>query len=252
MYAYTCACAHHRTTAVCLEYMYLSQTQARTNSTTNHIKHTDVLQSHKHISMHAHIHMQYAYWITINYREAYNIFASNGILFNHESPLRGETFVTRKITRGVSKIALGLQEILYLGNLDSKRDWGHAKDYVELMWKILQYEKPDDWVIATGETTSIREFLVKAFKYVGIEIYFEGKGVNEKGFVKKSNINSYELPVGKQVIGVDKRYFRPTEVDLLIGDSTKARKKLDWSPKYNIDELISDMMSSDINLFKNK
>lgn len=192
----------------------------------------------------------YAYWITVNYREAYGIFASNGILFNHESPIRGETFVTRKITRAVSRIALGLQDKLYLGNLDSKRDWGHAKDYVRMMWMILQAEKPEDWVIATGNTTSIRDFVIKAFKYVGIEIEFKGKGVNEKAFVKSCNDNNYQIQIGKEILSIDKKYFRPTEVDLLIGDPSKAKNKLGWEPEITIEELIKDMMQSDIKLFK--
>ena len=183
----------------------------------------------------------YAYWITINYREAYNIFASNGILFNHESPIRGETFVTRKITRGVAKIALGLQEKLYLGNLSSKRDWGHAKDYIEAMYLILQQDSPDDFVIATGTTTEVREFVRKAFAEVGIEIEFIGEGIQEKGAIKSCN---------GVVVEVDSDYFRPTEVDLLLGDSTKARQKLGWKPKYDLDSLIKDMMQSDIKLMQ--
>ncbi len=191
----------------------------------------------------------YAYWITINYREAYNIFASNGILFNHESPIRGETFVTRKITRGVAKIALGLQEKLYLGNLSSKRDWGHAKDYIEAMYLILQQDSPDDFVIATGTTTEVREFVRKAFAEVGIEIEFIGEGVQEKGVIKSCN-GDYKLEKGKVVVEVDSNYFRPTEVDLLLGDSTKARQKLGWKPKYDLDSLIKDMMQSDIKLMQ--
>lgn len=191
----------------------------------------------------------YAYWITINYREAYNIFASNGILFNHESPIRGETFVTRKITRGVAKIALGLQEKLYLGNLSSKRDWGHAKDYIEAMYLILQQDSPDDFVIATGTTTEVREFVRKAFAEVGIEIEFIGEGIQEKGVIKSCN-GDYKLKKGKVVVEVDSNYFRPTEVDLLLGDSTKARQKLGWKPKYDLDSLIKDMMQSDIKLMQ--
>lgn len=191
----------------------------------------------------------YAYWITINYREAYNIFASNGILFNHESPIRGETFVTRKITRGVAKIALGLQEKLYLGNLSSKRDWGHAKDYIEAMYLILQQDSPDDFVIATGTTTEVREFVRKAFAEVGIEIEFIGEGIQEKGAIKSCN-GDYKLEKGKVVVEVDSDYFRPTEVDLLLGDSTKARQKLGWKPKYDLDSLIKDMMQSDIKLMQ--
>jgi GDPmannose 4,6-dehydratase len=201
----------------------------------------------------------YAYWITVNYREAYNIFACNGILFNHESPVRGETFVTRKITRAVSKIALGLQDKLYLGNLDAKRDWGHAKDYVKMMWMILQYKKPEDWVIATGKTTSVRDFVKMAFAYVGIELEFKGKGVEEKGFVKKVDKDTFEARAknsyngfleGKEVVNVDKRYFRPTEVDLLIGDPTKAKEKLGWEADYTLNQLVDDMMKSDLKLMK--
>ena len=188
----------------------------------------------------------YAYWITVNYREAYDIFACNGILFNHESPLRGETFVTRKITRAVSRIALGLQEKVYLGNLNSKRDWGHAKDYIRMMWMILQHEKAEDWVIATGKTTEIREFVKMAFEYVGIELEFKGQGIHEKAYVLKSKHPDYQLEVGKEVLNVDPKYFRPTEVDLLIGDPTKAKNKLGWVPEINLEELIEDMMQSDL------
>lgn len=190
----------------------------------------------------------YAYWITINYREAYNIFASNGILFNHESPIRGETFVTRKITRGVAKIALGLQEKLYLGNLSAKRDWGHAKDYIRMMWMILQAKEAEDWVIATGITTEVREFVKLAFQEVGISIEFRGKGVEEKGYVAKCEDKDFQLPIGKEVINVDERYFRPTEVELLIGDASKAKDKLGWIPQYDLKSLIKDMMQSDIKL----
>lgn len=190
----------------------------------------------------------YAYWITINYREAYNIFASNGILFNHESPIRGETFVTRKITRGVAKIALGLQEKLYLGNLSAKRDWGHAKDYIRMMWMILQAKEAEDWVIATGITTEVREFVKLAFQEVGISIEFRGKGVEEKGYIAKCEDKDFQLPVGKEVINVDERYFRPTEVELLIGDASKAKTKLGWIPEYDLKSLIKDMMQSDIKL----
>ena len=192
----------------------------------------------------------YAYWITVNYREAYNIFASNGILFNHESPVRGETFVTRKITRAVSKIILGLQDKLYLGNLDARRDWGHAKDYVKIMWMILQYKKPDDWVISTGRTTKIRDFVKMSFLHVGIELEFKGEGLNEIAIIKKCNNPNYQLEIGKEVIAIDSRYFRPTEVDLLVGDSSKAKKELGWQPKITLEELVNDMMSSDIILFK--
>ena len=190
----------------------------------------------------------YGYWITINYREAYSMYAVNGILFNHESPIRGETFVSRKITRAVSRIALGLQEKLYIGNMEAKRDWGHAKDYIEAMWLMLQQEQPEDFVIATGNTTSVREFLIKAFLEVGIELGFLREGENEKAIVKTSNHPDYHLSVGKEVVAVDKRYFRPTEVDYLLGDATKAREKLDWKPTYDLDGLIKDMMQSDLEL----
>ena len=176
----------------------------------------------------------YAYWITINYREAYNIFACNGILFNHESPVRGETFVTRKITRAVSRIALGLQDKFYLGNLDSKRDWGHAKDYVKMMWMILQYKNPEDWVIATGRTTSIREFVKLAFKNIGIEVEFVGKGINEKALILSCYNSKFKLKKGKEVLAIDPKYFRPTEVDLLVGDASKAKEKLDGSQKLHL------------------
>jgi GDPmannose 4,6-dehydratase len=192
----------------------------------------------------------YGYWITVNYREAYNMFAVNGILFNHESPLRGETFVTRKITRAVARIALGLQEKVYLGNLDARRDWGHAKDFVEAMWLILQQEQPEDFVIATGHTTSIRDFVRMAFGEVGIELEFKGEGVQEKALVTKCNDPAYQLPVGKEVVCIDERYFRPTEVELLIGDPTKAMTKLGWKPKYDLPALVKDMVSADVELFK--
>lgn len=191
----------------------------------------------------------YAYWITVNYREAYNIFASNGILFNHESPIRGETFVTRKITRGVAKIALGLQDKLYLGNLNAKRDWGYAKDYVEAMYLILQQDKAEDFVIATGITTKVRDFVQLAFGELGIEIEFKGDGINEKGYVKKCN-KDFKLESGKEVVCVDSRYFRPTEVDLLIGDSSKARQVLGWKPKYDLNALVKDMVQSDLKLMQ--
>ncbi|MWV62521.1 GDP-mannose 4,6-dehydratase [Helicobacter saguini] len=191
----------------------------------------------------------YAYWITVNYREAYGIFASNGILFNHESPIRGETFVTRKITRGVSKIALGLQDKLYLGNLSAKRDWGHAKDYVEAMYLILQQEKAEDFVIATGVTTEVREFVRLSFEQLGIEIEFKGKGVDEVGVVVACK-GDYKLEKGREVVAVDKRYFRPTEVDLLLGDPSKAKEKLGWKPKYDLHALVKDMMQSDIKLMQ--
>jgi GDPmannose 4,6-dehydratase len=192
----------------------------------------------------------YAYWITVNYREAYDIFACNGILFNHESPIRGETFVTRKITRAISRIALGLQNKLYLGNLDSKRDWGHAKDYVKMMWMILQADKPEDWVIATGRTTSIRDFVKLSFNHIGVELEFIGSNENEVAVVKKCNDERYQLKIGQEVVAVDSRYYRPTEVDLLIGDASKAKQKLGWEPEISLEELIDDMMKSDLNLFK--
>ena len=192
----------------------------------------------------------YAYWITINYREAYNIFACNGILFNHESPIRGETFVTRKITRAVSKIALGMQEKLYLGNLDAKRDWGHAKDYVRMMWMILQADSPEDWVIATGKTNTVRDFVKMSFKEVGVELEFKGKGKEESGVVVSCSNIKYKLPLGKEVVSIDSKYFRPTEVDLLLGDASKAFNKLGWKPEYNLEELIKEMMESDLKLMK--
>ncbi len=191
----------------------------------------------------------YAYWITVNYREAYNMFACNGILFNHESPQRGETFVTRKITRAVAKIALGLQETLFLGNLNSKRDWGHAKDYVEGMWLILQQDKPEDFVLATGITTEIREFVRQAFAEAGIEVAFRGKDENEEGYIVKNN-GDYKVKEGAVVVKVDPRYFRPTEVDLLIGDATKAKEKLGWTPKYTLAEMIKEMVAGDLDIFK--
>jgi GDPmannose 4,6-dehydratase len=192
----------------------------------------------------------YAYWITVNYREAYNMFAANGILFNHESPLRGETFVTRKITRGVGKIALGLQDKIYLGNLDAKRDWGHAKDYVEAMWLILQQETAEDYVIATGVTTAVRDFVRMAFAEIGVELEFKGKNEKEVGVVVSSKHPDYLLPTGKEVVTVDPRYYRPTEVDLLIGDPSKANKQLGWKPRYNLDMLVKEMVEADIELFR--
>jgi GDPmannose 4,6-dehydratase len=191
----------------------------------------------------------YAYWITVNYREAYGMFACNGILFNHESPLRGETFVTRKITRGVAKIALGLQDKLWMGNINSKRDWGHAKDYVEAMYLILQQDKPEDFVIATGVTTEIREFIRMAFAEAGIEIEFKGEGVDEIGYVK-SCTPQYPIEIGKEIVAIDPRYFRPTEVDLLIGDPTKSKTKLGWQPKYTVQTLCAEMVAADIELFQ--
>ena len=190
----------------------------------------------------------YAHWITVNYREAYKVFACNGILFNHESPVRGETFVTRKITRAASKIALGLQHKLFLGNLDAERDWGHAKDYVRMMWMILQADRPEDWVIATGKTTKVRDFVKIAFSYVGIELAFKGKGINEKGVIVSCSNRKHQVEIGREVISVDPRYFRPTEVDLLIGDSTKAKAKLGWVPEYSLEQLIKEMMDSDLKL----
>jgi GDPmannose 4,6-dehydratase len=190
----------------------------------------------------------YAYWITVNYREAYGMFACNGILFNHESPVRGETFVTRKITRAASKIALGLQDKLYLGNLDAKRDWGHAKDYVRMMWMILQADEPEDWVIATGQTTTVRDFVKMAFLYTGIELEFKGEGVSEKGYVVSCSNSDYQVAIGTEVVAVDPRYFRPTEVDLLLGDPTKAEQKLGWNREYNLKDLVDDMMKSDLKL----
>jgi GDPmannose 4,6-dehydratase len=199
----------------------------------------------------------YGYWITVNYREAYGMFACNGILFNHESPIRGETFVTRKITRAAAKIALGLQDKLFLGNLNAQRDWGHAKDYVEAMWLILQQEKAEDFVIATGQTTYVRDFVKMAFAEVGINLRFEGKDEQEKGIIEsfdKAKIEALELniqlKIGDEVVAVDPRYFRPTEVDLLIGDPTKANEKLGWIPKYDVHMLVADMMQSDLLLMK--
>jgi len=192
----------------------------------------------------------YGFWITKNYREAYNMFACNGILFNHESPRRGETFVTRKITRATARIALGLQEKLYLGNLDAKRDWGHAKDYVRMMWMILQAKKPEDWVIATGTTTTVRDFVRLAFNEVGIELEFKGVGIHEKAFVTSCSHKDFQIAIGKEVLSVDPSYFRPTEVDLLIGDPKKAREKLGWVPEYNLASLVEDMMQSDVKLMR--
>ncbi len=183
----------------------------------------------------------YAYWVTVNYREAYGIFASNGILFNHESPIRGETFVTRKIARAAARIKLGLQEKVYLGNLDAKRDWGHARDYVEAMWKILQHDEPDDFVIATGETHSVREFAELAFREVSFDIQWQGSGIEEKGIDSKT---------GKVLIQIDPKYFRPTEVDILQGDAGKAREKLGWKPKVSFEQLVSEMVKEDLRLFE--
>ncbi len=207
----------------------------------------------------------YAYWMTVNYREAYGMFACNGILFNHESPMRGETFVTRKITRGVSRLLLGLDKKIYLGNLGAKRDWGHAKDYVEGMWLILQQDKPDDYLFATGKTAEVREFAKMAFKEIGIELVFKGNGADEKGFVEKINKNkaielleaakvkdvgcildNIKKMLGKSVIEVDSKYFRPTEVDMLIGDASKAKNELGWSPKYTLEDIVKEMIFSDL------
>ena len=192
----------------------------------------------------------YGYWITVNYREAYGMYACNGILFNHESPQRGETFVTRKITREVAKIALGKSKTLYLGNLNAQRDWGHAKDYIEVMWLMLQQEKPEDFVIATGVTTTVRDFVRKAFGILGIELTFEGENENEIAKVKACNNPNFQLEIGTTVVRVDPRYFRPTEVDLLIGDASKAQQKLGWKPKYDLDALVEEMVLSDVQLFK--
>ncbi|HET6253687.1 MAG TPA: GDP-mannose 4,6-dehydratase [Puia sp.] len=192
----------------------------------------------------------YAYWITVNYREAYKMYATNGILFNHESPLRGETFVTRKITRGVAKIGLGLQDKIFLGNLDARRDWGHAKDYVEAMWRILQQPEPEDYVIATGVTTPVREFVRMAFAQIGVELEFKGKAEKEVGIVASSTNPDFIVERGREVVAVDARYYRPTEVDLLIGDASKARTKLGWEPHYDLPMLVKEMVDSDIQLFR--
>ena len=192
----------------------------------------------------------YAFWITVNYREAYDMYACNGILFNHESPLRGETFVTRKITRAASKIALGLQDKLYLGNLDAQRDWGHAKDYVRMMWMILQADEAEDWVIATGKTTPVRDFVRMAFAEVGIELDFKGEGVDETATVAKCNNPEFQIEIGKEVLAVDSKYFRPTEVELLIGDASKAKNKLGWECEYELSDLVKDMMQSDVKLMQ--
>ena len=192
----------------------------------------------------------YAFWITVNYREAYGMYACNGILFNHESPIRGETFVTRKITRAASRIALGHQDKFYLGNLDAQRDWGHAKDYVRMMWMILQADEPEDWVIATNKTTPVREFVRMAFKEVGIELEFKGTGVDEKAYIVSCSNPQFQVEIGKEVLAVDPKYFRPTEVDLLIGDATKAREKLGWVPEFDLQDLVKDMMQSDVKLMQ--
>lgn len=192
----------------------------------------------------------YGYWITVNYREAYSIYACNGILFNHESPVRGETFVTRKITMAAAKIALGKQEKLYLGNLNAKRDWGHAKDYVEAMWLMLQQENPEDFVIATGKTTTVRDFVDMTFKELGIKLQFKGDGENEIGIVTECS-KGYKLPIGNVVVCIDKDYYRPTEVDLLIGDATKANEKLKWKPKYDLEMLVKEMVANDLKEIRN-
>jgi len=192
----------------------------------------------------------FAYWTTVNYREAYHIFACNGILFNHESPIRGETFVTRKITRGVARIALGLQDKLFLGNLDAKRDWGHAKDFVKAMYLMMQQDVAEDYVVATGKTTEVRDFVRKAFAYVGAELEFRGEGINEKAYISKMHKAQWEMHKGNCVLEVDPRYFRPTEVDLLLGDPSKAKAILGWEPELTLDDLVADMMQSDLKLMK--
>ena len=192
----------------------------------------------------------YAYWITVNYREAYGMFACNGILFNHESPIRGETFVTRKITRAVAKIALGLQQTFFLGNLNAQRDWGHARDYVEAMWLMLQQEEPEDFVIATGQTTTVRELVQLAFGYAGIELTFTGKGEMETASVKFCQNPEFQIPAGTTVLKVDPAYHRPTEVDLLVGDATKCQEVLKWKPRHTLKELIEEMVEADIELFR--
>ncbi len=191
----------------------------------------------------------YAYWITVNYREAYDMYAANGILFNHESPIRGETFVTRKITRAAAQIALGKLDTTYLGNLDAKRDWGHAKDYVRAMWLMMQQEKPADYVIATGVSTSVREFTTMAFDEVGIELEFQGEGLEEKGIVARCRDQRFNIPVGKTVVAVNPVYFRPTEVDMLVGDPSKAKKELGWEPEYTLRAMVAEMMQTDLELF---
>jgi GDPmannose 4,6-dehydratase len=192
----------------------------------------------------------YGYWITVNYREAYQMYACNGILFNHESPLRGETFVTRKITRGAARIALGLQDKIFLGNLDAQRDWGHAKDYVEAMWMMLQLDQPDDYVLATGVTTRIREFVRMTFAELGIELEFVGEGAAEVARVVRCANPDYQVPVGREVIAIDPRYYRPTEVDLLIGDPTKFMSRTGWKPKHDLAALVKDMIWADVELFR--
>lgn len=191
----------------------------------------------------------YAYWIVVNYRESYNMYATNGILFNHESPLRGETFVTRKVTRAVARIALGLQDCVYMGNIDAKRDWGHARDYVEAMWLMLQQEKPEDFVVATGTTTSVRDFIIMSFREVGVELEFEGKGADEIAKVRSSDHPEYKIPEGTVVMRVDPNYYRPAEVDLLIGDPSKAKEKLGWEPKHDLGSIVKEMVEEDLKLF---
>jgi GDPmannose 4,6-dehydratase len=192
----------------------------------------------------------YSYWITVNYREAYNLYACNGILFNHESPLRGETFVTRKITRAAARIALGLQQTMFMGNIDAKRDWGHARDYVEAMWLMLQQDIAEDFVVATGITTTVRDFIVKAFAELGVTLSFSGKGVDEVAVVAKCTNKDLKIKEGQEVLKIDPKYFRPTEVELLIGDPAKAKSKLGWKPKYDLDALVKEMVGSDLELFK--
>jgi len=192
----------------------------------------------------------YGYWITVNYREAYNMYAVNGILFNHESPIRGETFVSRKITRAVSKICLGLQDTFYMGNLDASRDWGHARDYVDAMWLMLQQDTPEDFVIATGETNKVRDFVTLAFKELGVQIEYKGTGINETAVISACDNPEINLPVGKVVLKIDEQYYRPTEVDVLLGDPTKAKEKLGWKPKFDFPALVKDMVYADFELFK--
>lgn len=194
----------------------------------------------------------YAYWITVNYREAYNMYAVNGILFNHESPIRGETFISRKITRGIAALAFGIIDTIYVGNLDAQRDWGHARDYVEAIWRMMQLAQPEDFVIATGETRSIRQLVIEAFKQVGVTLSFVGEGLDEVGIVEKTENAAYFFKVGQPVLRIDSRYFRPTEVDLLVGDATKARTKLGWKPHYTFEEMIREMVYHDLEMFKMK
>ena len=192
----------------------------------------------------------YAYWMTVNYREAYGMFACNGILFNHESPLRGETFVTRKITRAVAKIGLGLQQKLYLGNLDAQRDWGHARDYVRGMWQMLQIDRPDDYVLATGVTTTVRDFVRNSFREIGVELEFRGIGLAETAVVSESRHPDFPVAVGQEVLAIDPRYFRPTEVELLLGDPSKARRELNWEPEYDLARMTAEMVRADVALFR--